>query len=104
MDTLFFAENYELRKLAEVTINVTIIGVLILCQALLPIHASSMKVAKVTAPDFDTGSAKVKLFDRINPEIKKKNFDEKIRIQYPNATIKDIAEGVKHVRMTAVAL
>lgn len=100
MDTLFFAENYELRKLAEVTINVTIIGVLILCQALLPIHASSMKVAKVTAPDFDTGSAKVKLFDRINPEIKKKNFDEKIRIQYPNATIKDIAEGVKHVRMT----
>ena len=100
MDTLYFAENYELRKLTEVTINVTIIGILVLCQALLPIHASSMKVAKVTAPDFDKSEVKVKLFDRINPEIRKKNFDEKIRIQYPKAIITDVAEGVKHIKMT----
>lgn len=100
MDTLYFAENYELRKLTEVTINVTIIGLLVLCQALLPIHASSMKVAKVTAPDFDKSEVKVKLFDRINPEIRKKNFDEKIRIQYPKAIITDVAEGVKHIKMT----
>ena len=100
MDTLYFAENYELRKLTEVTINVTIIGILVLCQALLPIHASSMKVAKVTAPDFDKSEVKVKLFDRINPEIRKKNFDEKIRMQYPKAIITDVAEGVKHIKMT----
>ena len=100
MDTLYFAENYELRKLTEVTINVTIIGILVLCQALLPIHASSMKVAKVTAPDFDKSEVKVKLFDRINPDIRKKNFDEKIRMQYPKAIITDVAEGVKHIKMT----
>ena len=49
MDTLFCnAENYELRKIADIAINLSIIGVLILCQGLLPIHAGSTKVAQVT--------------------------------------------------------
>ena len=100
MDTFYFAENYELRKLTEVTINVTIIGILILCQALLPIHASSTKVAKVTVPDFDTSEVKVKIFDQISPELRKKNFDKKIKKQYPKAFIKDVSDGVKHIRMT----
>ena len=100
MDTLFYAENYELRRLTEAAVNVAIIGVLILCQALMPIHASSMKVAKVTAPDFDTSGVKVKLFNRINPEIRKENFDENVRQKYPKAVIKDVADGVKHIKLT----
>ena len=100
MDTLFYAENYELRRLTEAAVNVAIIGVLILCQALMPIHASSMKVAKVTAPDFDIDSAKVKLFNHINPEVRKKNFDENIRQKYPKAVIIDVEDGVKHIKMT----
>ena len=55
MDTLIYnAENYELRKLTEVAVNISLIGVIILCQVLMPIHASNTKVAQVTAPDFDT--------------------------------------------------
>ncbi len=100
MDTLFYAENYELRKLAEVAVNVTIIGVLVLCQALMPIHASNMKVAKVSVPGFDTTEAKTNIFGKINPELRKKNFDENVRSRYPKATITDVADGVKHVRMT----
>lgn len=100
MDTLFYAENYELRRLTEAAVNVAIIGVLILCQALMPIHASSMKVAKVTAPDFDTSGVKVKLFNRINPEIRKENFDENVRQKYPKAVIKDVTDGVKHIKLT----
>ena len=100
MDTLFYAENYELRRLTEAAVNVAIIGGLILCQALMPIHASSMKVAKVTAPDFDTSGVKVKLFNRINPEIRKENFDENVRQKYPKAVIKDVADGVKHIKLT----
>ena len=100
MDTLFFVDNYELRRLTEVTVNVTIIGVLVLCQALLPIQASNMKIAKVTAPGFDTSEVKVKIFNRLNPELKKKAFDENISNKYPKAVINDVAEGVKHIKMT----
>ena len=43
MDTLFCdAGNYELRKLADVLINLSIIGILVLCQGLLPIQAEKI--------------------------------------------------------------
>ena len=68
MDTLIYhAENYELKKIAEIAVNVSIIGVLCLCQVLLPIHASNMKVAQVTAPDFDTSQIKTKILNKISP-------------------------------------
>lgn len=80
MDTLIYrAENYELRKLAEVAVNISVIGVLVLCQVLLPIHASSNKIAQVTAPDFDTGQIKHKILNEISPESRQRNFDTSIR-------------------------
>lgn len=101
MDTLIYnAENYELRKLTEVAVNISIIGVLILCQALLPIHASNTKVAQVTAPDFDTGQLKQKILNEISPEVRQKNFDTMIRQKYPKAVIADVTGGVKHIKLT----
>lgn len=101
MDTLIYnAENYELRKLTEVAVNISIIGVLILCQALLPIHASNTKVAQVTAPDFDTGQLKQKILNEISPEVRQKNFDTMIRQKYPKAVIADVTSGVKHIKLT----
>ena len=101
MDTLFCnAENYELRKLTDVLINLSIIGVLVLCQGLLPIHAGNTKVAQVTAPDFDTGQIKMKILNEISPEIRQKNFDTMIKNKYPKATIYNVSKGVKHIRLT----
>lgn len=100
MDTLFYAENYELRRLTEAAVNISIIGVLVLCQALLPIHASNLKVAKVTAPDFDIQNAKVKIFNKISPEVRKEHFEKSIKEKYPKALITDVAEGIKHIKMT----
>lgn len=101
MDTLIYrAENYELRKLAEVAVNISVIGVLVLCQVLLPIHASSNKIAQVTAPDFDTGQIKHKILNEISPEARQKNFDTSIRQKYPKAIIADITSGVKHIKLT----
>lgn len=101
MDTLIYhAENYELKKLAEIAVNVSIIGVLSLCQVLLPIHASNMKVAQITAPDFDTSQVKNKILNKISPEVRQKNFDNLIRQKYPKALITDVTSGVKHIKLT----
>ncbi len=101
MDTLIYnAENYELKKLAEIAVNVSIIGVLSLCQVLMPIHASNIKVAQVTAPDFDTGQLKARILNEISPEVRQKNFDKMIKDKYPKALITDVTSGVKHIKLT----
>lgn len=101
MDTLFCnAENYELRKLTDILVNLSIIGVLVLCQGLLPIHAGSTKVAQVTAPDFDTGQIKTKILNEISPEIRQRNFDTMVKNKYPKATIYNVSRGVKHIKLT----
>ena len=100
MDTLFYDENYELRRLTEAAVNISIIGVLVLCQALLPIHASNLKVAKVTAPGFDKLQLKQKILNEISPEVRQKNFDDLIRTKYPKAVISNVTDGVKHIKLT----
>ncbi len=101
MDTLIYhAENYELKKLAEVIVNISIIGVIVLCQALLPIHASNNRIAQVTAPDFDTGQLKAKILNEISPEVRRNNFNTMISEKYPKAVIVDVADGIKHIKLT----
>ena len=97
MDTLLFCEkNYK--KIIETAVNVSIIGVLILCQALLPIKAE--RIAQVTAPDFDTGQLKERLLNEISLENRARNFDIMIRQKYPKAAIYDVTQGVKHIKLT----
>lgn len=100
MDTLILHEKFDYQKLIETTINVSIIGVLILCQGLVPIHAGNAKIAQVTAPDFDTGQLKEKILNEISPEVRQRNFEEKIRQKYPRAAIYDVTSGVKHIKLT----
>lgn len=97
MDTLFFCEKNH-KKIIETAANVSIIGVLILCQVLLPIKAE--RIAQVTAPDFDTGQIKQRLLNEISPEIRAGNFDTMVRQKYPQGKIFDVASGVKHIKLT----
>lgn len=99
MDTLVFNEK-DYKKIIETVINVSIIGVLILCQGLLPIHASGEKLARVTAPDFDTGQLKTKILNEISPEVRKNNFDTMVALKYQKGAIYDITSGVKHIKLT----
>lgn len=99
MDTLVFNEK-DYKKIIETVINVSIIGVLILCQGLLPIHAGGERLAQVTAPDFDTGQLKTKILNEISPEVRKNNFDTMVTLKYPKGAIYDITSGVKHIKLT----
>ena len=100
MDTLYFADNYELKKLIGTAINVSIIGIFVWAQAFMSIQASDSKIAKVTAPDFDTGQIKEKILHKISPEVRQKKFDEDIKLVFPKSVINDVESGVKHIKLT----
>ena len=97
MDTLIFDEKFD-RHIIETAINVSIIGVLILCQVLIPIRAE--RIAQVTAPDFDTSLIKQKILNEISTEVRAKNFDRMIQEKYKGGIITNVADGVKHIKIT----
>lgn len=99
MDTLVLYEK-KYTKFIETVINVSVIGVLVLCQGLLPINASNEQLAQVTAPDFDIGQIKARILNEISPEVRAKNFDELIFQKYPKGQILNIRNGVKHIKLT----
>lgn len=101
MDTLIcYAQNYEVKKLIEVSVNVSVIAILVLSQSFLSIHASDTKIAQITAPAFDTGQIKSKIMNEISPEVRQKNFEKLIISKYPNASINNVSKGIKHIRLT----
>ena len=97
MDTLIYNDK-DYKKMIEAFVNVSVIGVLVLCQGLSPIRAE--KIAQVTAPDFDIGVVKERILNEISPEAREKNFNTMIAQKYPNAVIKDVRSGVKHIKLT----
>lgn len=97
MDTIIYGEKHY-KKTVETIINVSVIGVLALCQGLLPMRAE--KIAQVTAPDFDIGQVKIHILNEISLENRAKNFDIMIKQKYPNAVISDVSRGVKHIKVT----
>ena len=97
MDTLIYNEK-DYKKIIETVISVSLIGVLVVCQGL--VHASSVKIAHVTVPDFDTGQIKQKILNEISPEVRQRNFDTMIRQKYPKALIAEVTSGVKHIKLT----
>ena len=97
MDTLIFNEKYY-ERFIETTVNVSIIGLLILCQGLVPIRAE--KIAQVTAPDFDIGQIKQSVLNEISMEEREKNFNLAVENKYKSGKITDVARGVKHIRLT----
>lgn len=97
MDTLIYSDK-DYKKMIEAFVNVSVIGALVLCQGLSPIRAE--KIAQVTAPDFDIGVVKERILNEISPEAREKNFNTMIAQKYPNAVIKDVRSGVKHIKLT----
>lgn len=102
MDTLFYAENRL--KLIESAISCSIIGVLVFSQALLfnaPLFADDIKIAQLNSPalSIDTGQVRDKILNEFSMERRAQNFDETIKLKYPNAFIADVDRGIKHIKL-----
>lgn len=106
MDTLLLCQDLQFQrdyaKLIERLTNISIIGVLVLSQTLFPIMANDVKLAQTSIPavNIDTGQIKEKILNEISPEVRQRNFNNRVREKYPKAAIYDVDSGVKHIKLT----
>ncbi len=101
MDTMFSVPRYEEYRLIGIITGVTILAMLCSLSGV-SIYASDNFIAKKSTPplDLDTQTVKEKIFKEFSPELKKQEFDENIKKKYPSGVIYDVAEGVKHIKLT----
>ena len=68
----------------------------------LPILADDIKLAQINIPSSGINAEKIYdgIMNEISPEIREKNFNEKMRAKFPNASMATISSGVKYVRFT----
>ncbi len=103
MDTLILLRSESFVKLLEKMLYLSVIIGVVCLQGVFftnPIMADDLKLAHNIAPVIDAQSIKEKIMLEISPELRKKKFDEMIKEKYPNAQIKDVADGVKHIKLT----
>ena len=104
MDTLdLYQGNTE--NSAKMVINFAIVGALILLLpfwANSPIFADDTLLANAPVPEItlDTGQIYQQILEDISPEAKSKSFDISVNQRYAGGIIKDVATGVKHIKLT----
>ena len=101
MDTVFSMQEYENLRLVGFFTGISIL-VALLCFQGVSIYASDVYIAKKSVPDNDLSPqvVKEKIFTDFSPEIRKQKFDERIKQKYPKTLIYDVADGVKHIKLT----
>lgn len=105
MDTLFAEKLKSEEKLFEMSINFSLVGILLVALSMFfynPIFADDMRLASVSVVPvgIDSVDIKNKILNEISPEVREKNFNENIRKKYPNSLIKTVDKGVKHIKLT----
>ena len=104
MDTLdFYKENSE--STARLALHVGFAAMIVLSLPLLfgsPIMADDIRLAHAPVPsiNIDTGQIYAGIAETISPQAKIERFNKSVAKRYPNAVIKDVDTGVKHIRMT----
>ncbi len=103
MDTLdYYAGNT--RQNNSLAVNIALLGTFVLLQPLFfypPILANDMTLAKISNPvlNVPVKNTVVEIEKEISPEIRAANFNNRVKEKYPKAVIKDVAKGVKHIRL-----
>ena len=64
------------------------------------IMADDIILAHRATHSVDIKDIKEKILVEISPEVRKQKFDEYIKEKYPKALIKDVQDGVKHIKLT----
>lgn len=98
MDTILICNNKRIFNVVGIVINFFVVGLFIAIQ-FSPIFANDL-IAKVPNPTFDSTQLSVKIMSAISDDVKISNFDNKISKKYPQATIFNIDDGIKHIKLT----
>jgi len=105
MDTLVSLRNEILAKATERVLTLAVIASVLCINASInshPIFAEDLRIAKYDVQSIDINSITQKVLIEVSPEARKRNFDNLISEKYPNATINDVVDGVKHIKITKI--
>lgn len=103
MDTLFYAAKNQ--RFIESMVTCSIMGMLVLSQSFIfnsPLFADDIKVAQLSTPalTIDAGQITDNILNEFSMETRAKNFDEKVKRNFPNASVTDVERGIKHITLT----
>ncbi len=104
MDTLdFYKENSE--NTARLALHIGFAAMIVLSLPMFfspPIMADDVRLAHAPVPpiNIDTGQIYEGIVETISPQAKIEKFNRSVARKYPNAVIKDVDVGIKHIRMT----
>ena len=103
MDTILSRSNSAISGVLEKTFCFSVIFGVICLQAMVTpqaIMADDVILAHRASKSVDIKGIKEKILVEISPEVRKQKFDEYIKEKYPKAVIKDVRDGVKHIKLT----
>lgn len=103
MDTLILLRLETFVKLIEKMLYISVVVGVVCLQNIIwtnPILAEDLRLAHHSTTVVDGQTLKEKIMLELSPELRKQKFDEKIKAKYPGAQIIDVADGVKHIKLT----
>ena len=103
MDTILSRSNSAITGVLEKTFCFSVILGVICLQAMVTpqaIMADDVIITHRSSHSVDIKGIKEKILVEFSPEVRKQKFDEYIKEKYPKAVIKDVQDGVKHIKLT----
>ncbi len=103
MDTLILMRNKIFAKITERILTFAVmVSVLWLHGAIIatPLEAKDVRLAHHIEGTVNFEALKEKVLAEISPEARKQEFENRIKQKYPHAIINDVADGVKHIKLT----
>ena len=103
MDTLILLRLETFVKLIEKMLYISVVVGVVCLQNIIwtnPILAEDLRLAHHSTTVVDTQTLKEKIMLELSPELRKQKFDESIKAKYTGAQIIDVADGVKHIKLT----
>ncbi len=103
MDTILSRSNSAISGVLEKTFCFSVILGVICLQAMVTpqaIMADDVIITHRSSHSVDIKGIKEKILVEFSPEVRKQKFDEYIKEKYPKAVIKDVQDGVKHIKLT----
>ena len=103
MDTILSRSNSAISGVLEKTFCFSVILGVICLQAMVTpqaIMADDVIITHRSSHSVDIKGIKEKILVELSPEVRKQKFDEYIKEKYPKAVIKDVQDGVKHIKLT----
>lgn len=103
MDTLdLYNGNIEKKTLKTFNLAMVCFALILSPQLFsVPILAENLLIAQAPVPTtrINTQAIYENILNEISPEVRARNFDEKIKAAFPNSSIRTITTGVKHIKL-----